>query len=297
MAQRPVPGVQRSAAAEKQKTCFVIAPIGPDGSETRKQSDQVLKHIIKKALEPRYIVERADDINRSGTIIAQIVQRVFEADLVVADLSGRNANVFYELAIRHDTRRPAVHLAAVTEDVPFDVNQIRLIKYNLSDPDSIEDAQKRLSDQVDAIERGEQVITPVQFAKIIESLESGDTKDQQLLEVLKGLSQGIESVKVDVSNIQAKLSPGTAYVSPGTPYLTAEGAYGLIPNVASARVIYNPASGEHVWWENPPVFPSSPRRTTEAKAPTASRASESGAQVASAGKSAPGAEDTDEKGK
>jgi hypothetical protein len=164
-----------------------------------------LKHIVKKALEPQYAVERADDINRSGTIIAQIVQRVFEADLVVADLTGPNANVFYELAIRHATRKPTVHLAASNEDPPFDVNQISLIKFNLSDPDSIDEAQRRLKEQVKAIEAGAEVTTPVQFAQILHTLESGSSADKQLLEVLRGLAQGIESVQAQVSHVETVL--------------------------------------------------------------------------------------------
>ncbi len=84
----------------------------------------------------------------------------FDADLVVADLSRLNANVFYELAIRHATRRPAVHLVSADGTIPFDVNQIRIIKFNLADPDSIEDAQRRLSEQVAAIDKGENVTTP-----------------------------------------------------------------------------------------------------------------------------------------
>ncbi len=259
MVQKPIVKNERAVTApEKGKTCFVIAPIGPEGSEIRKQSDQVLKHIIKKALEPRYIVERADDINRSGTIIAQVVQRVFEADLVVADLSRRNANVFYELAIRHATRKPAVHLAVAEEDVPFDVNQIRLIKFNLTDPDSIEDAQRRLGEQVEAIEAGEQVTTPVQFAQIMHSLESGDTRDQQLLELLRGLAQGIESVQVQVSNIGIVLS-GLPLVRPqGFPNVVTLGGY--------ANRIYTPGI-----WEQPNVqfetfrFPSSRAKATEPK--------------------------------
>jgi hypothetical protein len=164
-----------------------------------------MKHIIKRALEPNYTVERADEINQAGTIIAQIVERVFNADLVVADLTGKNANVFYEVAIRHATRKPTVHLAATGDDPPFDVNQIRLIKYNLADPDSVEDARHRLSEQVKGIEAGEEVTTPVQFAQILHSLETGDSRDKQLLEVFKGLSQGMETLQEQVSHIDTVL--------------------------------------------------------------------------------------------
>jgi hypothetical protein len=184
-----------------KKTCFVVAPIGEDGTETRKRSDQVLKHIIRKALEPTYKVERADEIDKPGTITVQVVQRVFDADLVVADLSERNANVFYELAIRHATKKPSVHLFNSDEEIPFDVNQIRAIEFDLSNPDSIEAAQTRLRKQVEAIEKGEQVLTPVQFAQILRTLEAGEGRDKLIFELLKGMAEGISSIKTQIAPI------------------------------------------------------------------------------------------------
>jgi hypothetical protein len=90
----------------KKKTCFVIAPIGEDGSETRKRSDQILDHIIKPAVtECGYTAVRADKIEKPGVITSQVIQHVVEDDLIVADLTERNPNVFYELAVRHATRR------------------------------------------------------------------------------------------------------------------------------------------------------------------------------------------------
>jgi hypothetical protein len=81
-----------------KKSCFVVAPIGDEGTDTRQYSDRVLRHVIKKALEPQYLVQRADDIESPGVISVQVVQRVLDANLVVADLTMHNANVFYELA-------------------------------------------------------------------------------------------------------------------------------------------------------------------------------------------------------
>ncbi len=49
-------------SANKKQSCFVIAPIGPNDSEIRKRSNQVLKHLFKKALDEKYEVIRGDDI-------------------------------------------------------------------------------------------------------------------------------------------------------------------------------------------------------------------------------------------
>ena len=92
-----------------EKACFVIAPIGDPESDTRKRSDQVLRHVIKPAATTcGYTAIRADEIDKPGMITSQVIQHVVSDPLVVADLTERNPNVFYELAIRHALRKPLV---------------------------------------------------------------------------------------------------------------------------------------------------------------------------------------------
>jgi hypothetical protein len=73
-----------------EKICFVIAPIGAPGSETRKRSDQVLKHIICPAAADRgYTAVRADEIPEPGIITTQVIDQIVSVPLVVADLRHR----------------------------------------------------------------------------------------------------------------------------------------------------------------------------------------------------------------
>src|ERR1051326_702264 len=79
-----------------KKRCFVISPIGERGSQTRKRSDKVLNQIIRPAVkECGYKVFRADEIDQPGLITSQVVRHIIEDALIVADLTERNANVFY----------------------------------------------------------------------------------------------------------------------------------------------------------------------------------------------------------
>jgi hypothetical protein len=158
--------VIESRPMEGKRQCFVIAPIGADGTDVRKRSDQVLKHIVQKVLGDRYKVERADEIGLPGIITVQVIERLFSAELVVADLSDGNPNVYYELALRHVAKKPVVHLISKGQDAPFDVSQIRYIEFDMKDPDSIERAQEQLREQVEAIEKGHRLLTPVQFAHL-----------------------------------------------------------------------------------------------------------------------------------
>ncbi len=89
------------------RTCFLIAPIGPAGSEVRERSELVFTHIVRPAAEASgYELVRADQINVPGPITGQIVRLLLDVEVVVADISGLNPNVMYELGIRHAADDP-----------------------------------------------------------------------------------------------------------------------------------------------------------------------------------------------
>lgn len=127
------------------KQCFLIAPIGSEGSEVRRRSDTLLKYVIAPATaETGYNVVRADDISIPGSITAQIIQLTIESPLVIADLSGRNPNVLYELGIRHAARKPVIQLASDSNDLPFDIASVRTIIVDLQNIDSVARAKDQL---------------------------------------------------------------------------------------------------------------------------------------------------------
>ncbi len=101
------------------------APIGP-------YYDQLYKPAIEKA---GLKAVRADtDIFGTGKIIDQIWRGINEAKVLVAELTGRNPNVFYELGLAHALGRPVVLVSADENDVPFDLRHIRVIYYKTTDP-------------------------------------------------------------------------------------------------------------------------------------------------------------------
>src|SRR5207245_4822666 len=102
--------------ANSKGTCFVISPIGEEGTEIRRRADRVFKHIIEPVVEEcGYKAVRADQISKPGIITSQIIQHLAEDPLVIADLAGHNANVFYELAVRHVTRKPVIQITQLGE--------------------------------------------------------------------------------------------------------------------------------------------------------------------------------------
>jgi len=130
----PTPVKAERARRSYKNVCFVIAPIGDEGSEPRKHSDMVLESLIERALEDQDMeVIRADKIGDPGMISGQVIEHLLNAKLVIADLSFHNPNVFYELAIRHMIGLPTVHLIRRADVVPFDLKDFRTIHIDTAD--------------------------------------------------------------------------------------------------------------------------------------------------------------------
>jgi hypothetical protein len=175
----------------EKKICFVISPIGEDDSDTRKRSDQVLKHIITGAVEQLgYEVIRADKISEPGIITHQIIQHIVDAPLVIADLTERNPNVFYELALRHAIRKPLVQLIKKGELIPFDVAATRIIQFDLLNLDSVDAAKVEIIAQVKSLEAGKNdTDNPISVSLDLKMLkESGNPEERSLADIVEAIS-------------------------------------------------------------------------------------------------------------
>jgi len=116
----------------RPKLCFVIGPIGKHKSKQRKHADKLYKKIIRPTFSKHFKafkVERADHISRPGMIDSQVITHLIDAHLVVADLTTRNANAFYELGIRHLLQKPVIHIYRRGEDIPADIAPYRAIEF------------------------------------------------------------------------------------------------------------------------------------------------------------------------
>lgn len=110
-------------------SCFVVMPFGtPIGD----YYSSIYKPAIEKAkLAP---VRADNEIFGSGKIIDQIWSGINAAKVLVAELTTKNPNVFYELGIAHALQKPVVLVSSNEDDVPFDLKHIRVIYYNKDDP-------------------------------------------------------------------------------------------------------------------------------------------------------------------
>lgn len=119
----------RAAQVSATDTCFVMQPFA---SPLGDYYEKIYRPAIEKAgLKP----VRADaDIFGTGKIMDQVWDGITSAKVLVAELTSRNPNVFYELGLAHALEKPVVLVSSREDDVPFDLQHIRVIYYDMADP-------------------------------------------------------------------------------------------------------------------------------------------------------------------
>lgn len=186
------------------KTFFVICPIGGEDSEERKRSDRVLKHLIQPAVknatdqDPEHCVSRADSIAEPGRITKQILEKLVSADVVIADLTGANANVMYELGLRQGLLKPYVLLCEKNQKLPFDLTDLRTIFYQL-ELDEVDRAREELTKHISSAINGDLSVIDKELLSgnrgSSETEPSARSTDFQLLEANSKILSQLEEMK------------------------------------------------------------------------------------------------------
>lgn len=204
MSQENLP-VETNGTSHSKKSCFVISPIGEENSEIRARSDEVLEFIIMPVVRDllHYDVKRSDMIANPGLITNQVLQHIANDDLVIADLTGHNPNVYYELAIRHAVRKPLVQIIFKGETLPFDVKVMRTIYYDLTLP-GVKSAKDSLLHQIEAIQESpESVDSPLSVAVDLISLRASENPEEK---TLARIISGLSDMRNNLSVIESKLA-------------------------------------------------------------------------------------------
>jgi tetratricopeptide (TPR) repeat protein len=135
-----------------QKTCFVISPIGQKESDIRKNADDLFDLVLEPALEKYgFKLFRGDKLTTLSSITQDTINHVQNSDLCIIDLTGQNPNVMYECGRRHETGKPFIMIAKEGEELPFDINTIRTIFYDITNGRSIRDAQLSIQKVIDGL--------------------------------------------------------------------------------------------------------------------------------------------------
>jgi hypothetical protein len=133
---------QTASKRKRLETCFVLMPFGG-------WFDDYYETIYKPAIEAAgFSPTRADDLFRPGTIVNDIWEFTRAAKIILADLTGRDPNVFYELGIAHTLAKPAILITDSIETVPFDLRALRVLVYEKNKPIWGDDLRDRIKKSI-----------------------------------------------------------------------------------------------------------------------------------------------------
>jgi hypothetical protein len=130
-----------------------------------------------------------------GSITRQVIQHLLDDELVVANLTGLNANVMYELAVRHATFRPVVVLAEEGTILPFDVSDERTLFFT-NDMAGVEDVRPRFKAMVEAAMRDQTPDNPiyrVRQAAVMREV-AANAPERYIIEQLEAIWQQVTSL-------------------------------------------------------------------------------------------------------
>jgi hypothetical protein len=200
--------------------CFVIGPIGEAGGAIRAAADDFMTYIVTPVVTHKdfgYDAPiRADSLNEPGRITSQIIKLLMDADLVIADLTGNNPNVYYELCLRHALGKPVIHMALDGTTLSFDVRDNRTIFYTMHSR-TAESARAELDKQIRHIRAaGYKAMNPILETVGIVNLERSTVPEQAALGQLMGM---VERLGGDIQEMQHSIRMNSISMG-GLPHVT-----------------------------------------------------------------------------
>ena len=180
-----------------EKTCFVISAIGEEGSKIRKEADDKFEFVYSPVLEDLgYKITRSDKISSPSSISREIVQYLINADLVIADISNENPNVFYELAVRNAIKKPVIVFRSPEQSMPFDIYDKRSIFISSTDPRVWEQSKKELQGHVKMAEAQQEYASESILTEFMFDLKNAGPKTEygRIYSLLKDMQREITQI-------------------------------------------------------------------------------------------------------
>jgi tetratricopeptide (TPR) repeat protein len=180
----------------KAPLCFILMPFGikANAEGSMINFDRVYQDLIAPAVHNAELEPiRADQETTGGIIHKPMFERLILCPFAVADLTTANANVYYELGVRHAFKPfSTVQIIAEGSRLPFDVQMLRTIPYKL-DTDGVPDPAKAAA-------------TSAAIATFLKQARSG-AKDSPIFQLIDGLPvPDVEHLKTDVFRDQVDYS-------------------------------------------------------------------------------------------
>ena len=146
--------------------CFVMMPFG--SWYDRYYQDIYVPAIRDAGFEP----VRADELFSTGSVVEQIWEQIEKSKVLLAELTDKNANVFYELGQAHAAGKPVVFTAGRVDDVPFDLRHLRVIVYETREPLWADKLQRLITDYLQNAAKDPARSIPHPFRTLVSGHES-----------------------------------------------------------------------------------------------------------------------------
>ncbi len=191
-----------------KKKCFVIMPYGGNDPAAQKHFSGVFKTIISPAVRNAgYEPKRSDLGGEPGNITTDIIRDLADSEVVIADLTTGNPNVFFELGIRHAFRKSGtVHLVDKSHGLPFDLRTYRAIEYT-DDMADVPDVQQKIEEAIQRrIDQPDRADNPVHDAIPELPIDLRSTGDKALTDQLRTAQEKLEGLRKENDKLTAELA-------------------------------------------------------------------------------------------
>lgn len=225
---RTVKKANAAPVAKHWQTAFLMCPLGAPDSEIRKRADELQNLVIEPALKPfKLRVTRSDRDLEPGTITRQIMRNIWQARVVIADLTTWNPNVFFELGVAQAWQKPVVLLSDQPSNNPFDVQHERTIGLGFAGRPYAGEVQRVRNEMTGALEivlakdyKPQSVVTDVATALSLASMASKNPVASEVAALSDGLSElasRISGLEYSVRNARLDAGGGFTINRPWQP--------------------------------------------------------------------------------
>ena len=181
----------------KRRTCFIVTPIGDENTEIRRHIDGIIDQAIVPAIGEQFDIRVAHREFEIGSTNDRVIKNIYNADLVIANLTTLNPNVMFELAMRYSYGKPAIVIAEKNTKLPFDMIEENTLFY-VNDPTGAAELKNNIKKFVKKIDFNTNdygpIIATLKTAATFENVESGiqDPESKQLFSLLLKKMDNIE---------------------------------------------------------------------------------------------------------
>lgn len=204
----------------KQVTCGIVMPISAlDGlpAEHWLEVQNIIKEAVSAIEEPRFIARLVSDSDEIGVIQKRIVQSLYNSDIIVCDVSGKNPNVMFELGLRLAFDKPTVIIKDDKTDYSFDTGIIEHVPYPRDLRfTKIVDFERRLAEKIVATYRAAQsdpnhspFLKNFGQFKVASLNETEVSSDKVILEMLSDLQRDMAALKSRSIAASKQTTPAT----------------------------------------------------------------------------------------